>query len=429
MPIPDLDEAYAYAAGICFKHGPPTLIGVELEFTVHDADDPRCPIHRSRLTSALGPYRPPALDPSAPVHRSLPHGALVTVEPGGQVELSGTPAPSLGECLASTADDLDVLRAALAGAGLALGARGADPYRPPVRVLDHPRYVAMERHLDDGGRAGRYMMGSTASVQVCVDAGTDGDATAGPAVTDAGTRWLLAHRLGPVLVAMFANSPVLAGRRTGWVSSRQAVWRAVDPARTAPPWAADPRTGVGGAGEAAEAYAAWALAAPLMCRRQATGSWQVGTGTTLAQWISDAAGRSDSPTFDDLDYHLTTLFPPVRPRGHLELRYLDTQPGDGWQVVAAVVSALLDDPRAADAALEVSECTAGRWLDAARVGLADPELGRVAKACLSLAREALDRRAVSTTVRDAVGAFADRYTDRGQCPADDRLELRAEEDA
>ncbi len=87
-----------------------------------------------------------------------------------------------------------------------------------------------------------------------------------------------------------------------------------------------------------------------MCVRQDSGPWDVPTdGLTFREWIRSGVPRP--PTQEDLDYHLTTLFPPVRPRGHLELRMIDAQPGDdGWIVPLAVTAALFDDPEAAERA-------------------------------------------------------------------------------
>ena len=97
-----------------------------------------------------------------------------------------------------------------------------------------------------------------------------------------------------------------------------------------------------------------------MCVRDLdSADWSAPRGLTLRDWVrptgtaADPAGRQRlrRPTVDDLDYHLSTLFPPVRPRGHFELRMIDAQPGDGWIVPLAVCWALLSDARAADAAL------------------------------------------------------------------------------
>src|SRR2546421_4589301 len=89
-PLHDRAAAEAYVASVCFKHGPPALVGVELEWTVHDARDPRQPLEVQRLAEALGPYAPTTVNPSSP-NDPLPGASTVTVEPGGQVEISASP--------------------------------------------------------------------------------------------------------------------------------------------------------------------------------------------------------------------------------------------------------------------------------------------------------------------------------------------------
>ena len=92
----DRVEAEAYVASVCFKHGPPKLHGVELEWIVHHEEDPRRPLDARRLVAALGPHAPRTLTPDSP-QRPLPSGSPLTVEPGGQVEISALPQPSLAE--------------------------------------------------------------------------------------------------------------------------------------------------------------------------------------------------------------------------------------------------------------------------------------------------------------------------------------------
>jgi len=417
VPLTEQD-AIAHLHGICFKTGPPERVGVELEWLVCDARNPALPVGPPRVRAALaGLDRPGA----------LPARGCLTTEPGGQLELSSLPAASIGDCLANAARDMAALTEAMQAAGLCLSGHGLDPFRPPLRVLDSPRYAAMEEFFDRSGPAGRIMMCSTASVQVCLDAGEDG---AGQ--QSYRRRWHLLHAIGPVLVAAFANSPLRQGRPTGWRSTRQAVWAKLDPGRTRPP------QGTGqpaGSTDLRSQWAAYALDAKLMCiRRHGTDSWAAPPGLTFRDWLlgagvtarlpggassvssaravssevssardaSDGAGTSGAsggassgrgasngrdartgcdgggthrtagphrahraapasrdagrrPTRDDLDYHVSTLFPPVRPRGHLELRMIDAQPGDGWVVPTAVVWALLNDALAADAALAAAE--------------------------------------------------------------------------
>ncbi|MFL6076081.1 MAG: ergothioneine biosynthesis glutamate--cysteine ligase EgtA, partial [Mycobacteriales bacterium] len=340
-----LTEAAAadYVHGICFKTGPPRRTGAELEWLVRDAVDPALPVAPYRLDAALSDLGVP--HPGTGARPLLPHGSALTLEPGGQLELSSRPADSLAGCVADLSGDLATVRAALGAHGLCLAGYGYDPWRPPRRVLDLPRYAAMEEFFDRSGEEGRAMMCNTASVQVCLDAGTDaGTGVSGPAAAD--FRWRLAHQLGPVLVAAFASSPLSEGRPTGWRSTRQAVWSRLDASRTTSP----PQLGL----LPGQAWAAYALDATVMCVRNGDGRpWNAPAGLTFRSWIGGGAGglAERPPTLADLDYHLTTLFPPVRPHGHLELRMIDAQPGeDGWVVPVAVVTALFDDPAAARAA-------------------------------------------------------------------------------
>ncbi|AZK97871.1 MULTISPECIES: ergothioneine biosynthesis glutamate--cysteine ligase EgtA [Streptomyces] len=388
---------------ICFKTGPPRTVGVELEWLVHEKHDPRRRVPDDRLTAAHESTR------------ALPLTSAVTVEPGGQLELSSAPAASLMECVDAVSADLRAVRSLLDRDGLTLAGIGIDPWQPARRLLQDPRYEAMEAYLDRTSPCGRIMMCSSASIQVCLDAGEEE-----PGPLGHGRRWQLAHLLGAVLTAAFANSPTLEGRATGWRSTRQAIWAQLDPVRPiAPPLDREPRA----------AWTGHVLDAPVMVVRSADGPWERPQGLTFRRWIRSGAPRP--PTRADLDYHLTTLFPPVRPRGHLELRMIDAQPGaDGWQVPLAVTAALFDDPEAAERVYRTVKPLAERagsrpaprnplWLDAARHGLSDPELHAAAVACFDAALEALPRAGASRGVSEAVAAFHERHVLPGRCPADD----------
>ncbi|MFC9930606.1 ergothioneine biosynthesis glutamate--cysteine ligase EgtA [Streptomyces sp. NPDC127190] len=399
-------EVEALVRGICFKTGPPRALGVELEWLVHELRTPQLPVSCDRLEAAYARLR------------AVPLGSALTVEPGGQLELSSPPAASLMECVDTVSADLDAVRAVLAEDGLGILGIGHDPWHAPRRFLREPRYDAMEACLDRTGPAGRHMMCTSASVQVCVDAGHEEPGPLGHV-----RRWWLAHQLGAVLVAAFANSPLIGRRPTGWRSTRQLLWTEIGAGRAgAPPLDADPRA----------AWARHVLDAPVMCVRRESGPWEVPEGLTFREWTRSRTPRP--PTRADLDYHLTTLFPPVRPRGHLELRMMDAQPGpDGWMVPLAVTAALFDDPAAAEAAYRAVKPLAERslglpaphnplWVDAARHALADRELREAADVCFAAALEALPRLGASDAVLHAVSAYRDRYVARGRCPADDLLD-------
>jgi glutamate--cysteine ligase len=411
------DEAEARIHGICFKTGPPRRLGVELEWLVHDLGEPTRRVSPARLAAAVAGLR------------GLGLGSALTQEPGGQLELSSLPARSLTQCVEAVSADLAAVGRGLRDHGLRLTGNGLDPWHPPRRVLDHPRYCAMEAYFDRAWPAGRLMMGSTASVQVCLDAGTEEPSPFGLA-----RRWRLAHLLGAVLVAAFANSPLRDGLPTGWRSTRQAVWAGLDAGRTtAPSRGPDPRT----------AWVMYALDAPVLCvrdTRDPAARWIVpdrdSAAVTFRDWIRSGPGSgfSRAPDTDDLDYHLTTLFPPVRPRGHLELRMIDAQPGRrGWLVPLAVTTALFDDQAASEIAYRAvkpladsaGDAPAPRnplWHRAACAGLSDPELHATAVTCFAAAQEALPRLGAPQHVRTAVADFTDRYVQRGRCPADDLLD-------
>jgi glutamate--cysteine ligase len=263
----------------------------------------------------------------------------------------------------------------------------------------------MEESFDRRGPSGRSAMCSTAAVQVCVDAGT---------ADEVAQRWVALHDLGPVLLAAFANSPWLGGRRTGWASSRMQAWFALDPVRTRP--SRVPRSLDVGWDPAVD-WARRALDTPVLCQRRAWGKWHVPIGITFADWLSGALpGR---PSTADLDYHLTTLFPPVRPQGHLEVRYLDTQPIGQWLVPVSVIAALLADPAVTAAAREACAPTVGRWLPAARRGLRDDTLAVAAIAVFELACQALPALDAPAEVQLLVEEITEHRVRRGRCPADD----------
>ncbi|MGH8962674.1 MAG: glutamate-cysteine ligase family protein, partial [Jatrophihabitantaceae bacterium] len=182
-----------------------------------------------------------------------------------------------------------------------------------------------------------------------------------------------ARQLGPTLTALSACSPWLAGRTGGHASTRELAWGQLgDRPRSTP----DP------VGE----WTRYALAAPVMFVDLPDGAMPVQRRIPFADWLSGHAQLADRrPTRADLSTHLSTLFPPVRLRGYLELRYLDVSPSRWWPAVAAVTTVLLDHPIAADAAREASEPAVGLWAEAARDGLRDRRLARAARRCMEIA--------------------------------------------
>jgi glutamate--cysteine ligase len=370
-------------------------VGAEVEWLTRPAGDPAGAVDFLRLRRAV----------EALTAGGLPEGGRVTFEPGGQLELSSAPQPGPGEACQAVAADLAVLRQGLTEAGFTLSGLGLDPFRPPRRVLDTPRYAAMEAYLDAQGPAGRTMMAATAAIQVNVDLGPD------PAAT-----WRLAHRLGPVLAAAFANSPLANRQPTGWRSTRLANWFAIDPTRTGPVEAAGALATNPGA-----AWARYALAARVMLVRLSPDDFRpTPRPKSFASWLVEG-GEWGWPTLDDLDYHLTTLFPPVRPKGWLELRMVDALPEPWWRVPVAVAAALMGDAEAAEEAGRATAPVAGCWREAARDGLTHPGLARAARICFAAALPALGRVDADEETVATVASYTDRFVDRARCPADEVL--------
>jgi glutamate--cysteine ligase len=199
------------------------------------------------------------------------------------------------------------------------------------------------------------------------------------------------HDLGPPLIALFANSRHHAGHDTGWASARMRTWLAMDPSRTrqVPP-NPDP----------ALAWTRYALDAQLLCVRRGDGPWTAPAGVTFADWIAGALGYP--PTFADLDYHLSTLFPPVRPRGYLEVRYLDTLRGPDWFAPTAILTTLLADEPTIDRVRDLCAPVAGQWALAARLGMADPALARAATALRDLAVARLRPELPAALLQDVI---------------------------
>ncbi len=327
-------------------------VGLELELHLVDLRDPARRPGWDRVLEVVA-----AVAASGP----LPGGSRVTTEPGGQVELSGPPYGDVVAAVAGLARDEARLREVLAPLGLGLAALGADPARPPQRLSPAGRYAAMEQHFEhfSTGGAGLAMMTSTAALQVNLDAG--------PA-EGWGERLELVRALVPVLVAVSSTSPWLGGRSTGWHSMRQGTWDGIDHGRSGSVGAPD---GTGGgvdrAVDPAGQWADYALRGPVMLVAAEppgpagpTGEVRpVRSRVTLAQWLSGEVDLGRPATAADVDYHLSTLFPPVRPRGYLELRSLDALPGRSWPAVAALTATLVDDPVAADVARAACEPVAG----------------------------------------------------------------------
>jgi len=308
----------------------------------------------------------------------LPSGGRVTEEPGGQLEVSTRTCNGLADAVLSVRRDGAELRRRAAASGMQLVGEGTDALYSPRRLTEHPRYRAMETYLDRYGDNGRRMMCSTASLQITVESGRGSQVE---------QRWQMLHDVGPALIATFANSPFIEGKDSGWVSARQGIWWSLDPHRCWPIPTLYPGR------SARDAYASYALDAPVLLVRHPGDVWQAAGSFSFREWLNGVAAKEvdRAPTLDDLTYHITTLFPPVRPRGAVEVRYLDAQRGEGWLIPLAVVYALVYDDVTTERARAAAEPIKNGWADAARHGLADLTIRKAAVDTLATALDCMTR--------------------------------------
>ncbi|HEV2129924.1 MAG TPA: glutamate-cysteine ligase family protein, partial [Longimicrobiaceae bacterium] len=326
----------------------------------------------------------------------LSTGGMLGYEPGGQIEYASPPLPSASALLAMLRSVVLPLRAAAREEGIELLSVGIDPHTPLERValqLCAPRYVRMTEYLSTVGTQGTRMMRQTAAFQLSLDTEDE------PLL-----RWRVLNAAAPVLLAIFANSPSYAGAPAGHQSVRAHVWRELDPTRT----------GVFGAtGDAVAEYLDFALGAPVVLQRSAEGEYLplrelVARGeTTLADWHT----------------HLSTLFPEVRPRGHLELRSLDAVDPSWYAAPVALLSGLVYHRESLRAAAELLAAPDAELLRrAGRIGLGDAEIGRQARDLFEIGMAGAAARGEEFLLDsdlEIAREFFDRYTRRGRSPADD----------
>lgn len=386
----------------------PRRVGAEVEFIpVETTTGRRCPIECDGVISTLPflrrfggrqGWRESITAKGTPCF-SLPLGGSITYEPGGQLEYSSPPCHSPSALLSLLRAVVLPLRAAAAGEGISLLALGIDPLNSvdQAPLLIHAkRYERMAEYLAGRGTAGAQMMRQTAAFQVSLDFDDE-----------PWLRWRVLNAASPFVIATFANSPIYAGERTAHQSARAAVWREVDPSRTGLPYDADAPI---------EAYLSFALDAPAILFPVIDGRYR-----SFGEWLGHA-----SPTSEEWHDHLSTLFPEVRPRGHLELRSADSVLPHWYAAPLAFTTGLLYDSgalRAADDLLGTPDPgmlgKAGRW------GLHDPAVASKAADLFQIALagcRGLGPGYFHTADLEEAVAFFERYTRRGRAPADEVID-------
>jgi glutamate--cysteine ligase len=298
----------------------------------------------------------------------------VTLEPGGQFEFSGRPAPTVHELRRDLEAHLALVKRESEPLGLVWLALGNQPFHDVADVPRMPkeRYRIMREYLPRRGALALDMMHVTASVQASFDFADEADMT---------QKLRLALGLAPVTSALFANSSLAAGKPSGFVSRRVHIWRNTDPDRCGLlPFVFEPGFGY-------RRYAEWALDVPMFFIVR-EGRYLPMHGKSFRRfWADGHAGHV--ATLADFERHLTTLFPEARLKRLIEVRSADAVALPLALAVPALWKGLLYHAGAREAALELArvwdtEEREGALEAVARAGLA-ARVGR--RAVLDLARE------------------------------------------
>ncbi|WP_072396900.1 glutamate--cysteine ligase [Hyphomicrobium sp. CS1GBMeth3] len=268
-------------------------------------------------------------------------GGTISLEPGGQFELSGAPLKTLHETAEETDEHLKQVLSV--GEGLGIGFLGVG-FSPKWTLDETPhmpkeRYAVMTRYMPTVGTRGLDMMYRTATIQVNLDFANEADMV---------KKLRVSLALQPIATALFASSPFTEGRLNGFKSLRSEVWRDTDPRRTGMlPFVFENGMGY-------ERYVDYALNVPMYFVYR-DGRYIDVAGASFRDFMAGrlAALPSEYPTLDDWSDHLTTLFPEVRLKRFLEMRGAD---GGRWPRICALSAfwvGLLYDETALDAAWDL----------------------------------------------------------------------------
>ena len=350
------------------------------------------------------------------------NGGTVSLEPGGQFELSGAPLTTVHELGAETQLHLDQVRAV--GDTLGIGFLGVG-FSPNWTFAETPRmpkqrYGVMTRYMPLVGSRGLDMMYRTATIQVNLDFADEADMV---------KKLRVSLALQPIATAIFASSPFAERKPNGFLSLRSEVWRDTDKARTGMlPFAFEPGMGF-------ERYADYALAVPMYFIYR-DGRYIDVAGASFKDFLDGRLSKlpGERPTLDDWSDHLTTLFPEVRMKQFLEMRGAD---GGRWRRICAVAAfwtGLLYDHSSLDAAWDLVK----EWTPAERQGLRDsvPKLAlqapvhgttvlQVARQATAIAHAGLTRRAYRNRGGQDETLFlepVETIVEQGCTPADEMLQ-------
>jgi glutamate--cysteine ligase len=350
-------------------------------------------------------------------------GASVTLEPGGQFELSGAPVKTLHETCSEVHEHLDQVRTVAEPLGIGMLGLGFQPKwrREDIPWMPKGRYRIMREYMPKKGSLGLDMMLRSCTIQVNLDFASEADMV---------RKFRVGLALQPLATAMFANSPFTEGKPNGFLSYRSHVWTDTDPDRCGMlPFVFEDGMGF-------ERYVDYALDVPMYFVYR-DGAYIDASGQSFRDFL---AGRlpalpGEIPTVTDWNDHLTTLFPEVRLKRFLEMRGADGGPWRSLCALPALWVGLLYHPPVLDAAWDRVKDWTMEELACLRAEV--PRAGLKARfrggALLDVARDMLELAAAGLEARaeeDWTGQDERQFLtvlrtvmESGRTPAEEKLDL------
>ena len=365
----------------------------------------------------------PVLEDGLPIALLDETGASITLEPGGQLELSGAVLDNIHQTCTEVNTHLRQVRAVSEPLEVAFLGMGFQPKWPreDMQWMPKARYRIMRDYMAKVGTMGQDMMTRTCTVQVNMDFSSESDMV---------HKFRTSLALQPIATALFANSPFTDGHPNGFVSYRSHVWEDTDPDRTGMlPFVFEENMGF-------ERYTDYMLDVPMYFVYR-NGEYLDASGQSFRDFLDARlpALPGEKPTLKDWEDHLTTAFPEVRLKRFLEMRGADGGPWARLCALPALWAGLLYHQPSLDAAWDLAaDWTMEERLklrsDVPRLGLRAEVRGRsvrdIALDVLELASQGLNARARLNAAGDNESGFLSPLQDvaeRGETPAERKLKL------
>ena len=322
-------------------------------------------------------------------------GASISLEPGGQLELSGTPLENLHQTCKETGLHLKIMKEVMQGLDLSMIGIGYDPKwkRSEVDWMPKGRYEIMKNYMPKVGNLGLDMMLRTCTIQVNLDYSNEQDMI---------EKFQISLALQSIGTALFANSPFIEGKPSGYLSSRAMVWTDTDSERTGVPQIVfDSDFGY-------QSWLNYILNVPMYFIYR-NGVYVDISGSSFIDFMNGKLKgfEGEYPTMKDWEDHITVAFPEVRLKQYLEMRGAD---GGPWDIICALPAlwvGLLYDEEAQSAAYKLAKpFMEAKLLESARVSAAKFALnGYIAGSLISeIASEMLNISSAGLQRRNKVDA-------------------------